>query len=63
MEFWQVVKSGMQVAASENGVNLEITGPWVESDIEGQIEIMKQVLKNKPKGIRFIKHMILRPIL
>lgn len=51
MEFWQVVKSGMQVAASENGVNLEITGPWVESDIEGQIEIMKQVLKNKPKVI------------
>lgn len=49
MEFWQVVKSGMQVAANENGVTLEITGPWVESDIEGQIEIMKQVLKSNPK--------------
>lgn len=51
MEFWQVVKSGMQVAATENGVELEITGPWVESDIEGQITIMRQVLKNKPKVI------------
>lgn len=49
MEFWQVVKSGMQVAATENGVSLEITGPWVESDIEGQIEITEKVLKQHPQ--------------
>jgi ribose transport system substrate-binding protein len=49
MEFWQVVKNGMQVAATETGVNLEITGPWVESDIQGQIEITEKVLKNRPK--------------
>jgi ribose transport system substrate-binding protein len=49
MEFWQVVKNGMQVAATENGVSLEITGPWLESDIQGQIEIAENVLRKHPK--------------
>lgn len=49
MEFWQIVKNGMRVAATEHGVSLEITGSWVESDISGQIQVMEQVLKNRPK--------------
>ncbi|AEJ20271.1 substrate-binding domain-containing protein [Gracilinema caldarium] len=49
MEFWQVVKNGMQVAAAENGVSLEITGPWLESDIEGQIEITKNIISGHPR--------------
>jgi len=48
MEFWEVVKSGMRVAAQEFGVRLEIYGPWMESDIQGQIETMNSVIRDRP---------------
>ncbi len=51
MEFWEVVKSGMRVAADEFGVNLEIYGPWVESDISGQVGIMEDVVDDGPAVI------------
>jgi ribose transport system substrate-binding protein len=51
MEFWEVVKSGMQTAATEFSARLEIFGPWVESDIEGQMAIMDTVIKDRPTVI------------
>lgn len=51
MEFWEVVKSGMRVAATEFGMRMEISGPWVESDVEGQIAILDKVVEERPTVI------------
>jgi ribose transport system substrate-binding protein len=50
-EFWEVVKTGLRAGALEFGVNLEIQGPWVESDIDGQIHIVEAILKNTPPKV------------
>jgi ribose transport system substrate-binding protein len=47
-EFWEVVKTGLRAGAVEFGVNLDIQGPWAESDIEGQIRIINTILANDP---------------
>jgi ribose transport system substrate-binding protein len=47
-EFWEVVKTGLQAGAVEFGVRLDIQGSWAESDIEGQIHIIEDILKNDP---------------
>jgi ribose transport system substrate-binding protein len=47
-EFWEVVKTGMRAAADEFGLHLDIQGPWAESDVEGQIRITEDILKNDP---------------
>ncbi|MDR2021247.1 MAG: substrate-binding domain-containing protein [Treponema sp.] len=47
-EFWEVVKTGLRAGAVEFGVNLDIQGPWAESDIEGQIRIIDTILDNDP---------------
>lgn len=51
MEFWEVVKSGMRAAATEFGIRMEISGPWVESDVEGQIAILDKVVDERPTVI------------
>lgn len=43
-EFWEVVKTGMRAAADDYGLKLDIQGPWAESDIEGQIRIVENIL-------------------
>jgi ribose transport system substrate-binding protein len=35
----------------EFGVNLDIQGPWAESDIDGQIHIVEAILKNTPPRV------------
>jgi ribose transport system substrate-binding protein len=50
-EFWEVVKTGMQVAANEFGIHLDIRGPWAESDVDGQIGIVEDILKNEPPTV------------
>ncbi|MFP3043215.1 substrate-binding domain-containing protein [Treponema primitia] len=47
-EFWEVIKTGMRAAANEFGITLDIQGPWVESDVDGQIRITENILKNDP---------------
>ena len=47
-EFWEVVKTGMRAAADDFGVALDIQGPWAESDVEGQIQIVEEILANNP---------------
>ncbi|MEJ5187570.1 substrate-binding domain-containing protein [Treponema sp. J25] len=51
MEFWEVVKTAMRMAANELGIGLEIVGPPDESDIESQIRIMEAVIQQKPSVI------------
>ncbi|MDR1107014.1 MAG: substrate-binding domain-containing protein [Treponema sp.] len=50
-EFWEVVKTGLRAGADEFGVRLDIQGPWVESDIEGQIRITEAILRNEPPDV------------
>jgi ribose transport system substrate-binding protein len=50
-EFWEVVKTGLRAGAAEFGVNLDIQGPWAESDIDGQIQIVEAILKNAPPRV------------
>jgi ribose transport system substrate-binding protein len=50
-EFWEVVKTGLRAAAEEFGLKLDIQGPWVESDVDGQIRIVGDILKNDPPTV------------
>ncbi len=51
MEFWQVVRAGIQVAAAEFGVEPTIVGPRWERDIERQMEILAEVIEESPDAI------------
>ncbi len=51
MEFWQVVRAGIQVAAAEFGVEPVIVGPRWERDIERQMEILAEVIEDAPDAI------------
>ena len=50
-QFWEVVKTGMQAGANEFGLSLDIQGAWVESDVDGQIRILENILKNDPPTV------------
>jgi ribose transport system substrate-binding protein len=47
-EFWEVVKTGLRAGAQEFSVDIDIQGPWAESDVEGQIRIIEGILRNNP---------------
>ncbi|HUX11771.1 MAG TPA: substrate-binding domain-containing protein [Spirochaetia bacterium] len=51
MEFWQIVRAGIQVAATEYDIEPKIVGPEWEKDVDKQIEILGQVIKKKPDAI------------
>ncbi len=51
MDFWDVVKTGMEEAARESGVNLEFTGPPHEQMVDRQIELFYQSVEKKPNMI------------
>lgn len=51
MEFWQVVRAGIQAAAAELDVEPVIVGPRWERDIERQMEILGNVIEQSPQGI------------
>jgi len=48
MEFWDVVGRGIQAAAKEYGVEVEISGPGSEKEIDRQIQIMNEVIDKDP---------------
>jgi ribose transport system substrate-binding protein len=50
-EFWEVVKTGLRAGAEEFGIDLDIQGPWAESDIDEQIRIVEAILKNAPPQV------------
>ena len=50
-EFWEVVKTGMRAGANEFGLRLDIQGAGVESDVDGQIRIIENILRNDPPTV------------
>jgi len=51
MEFWDSVIAGINTAAKEFDVNVEITGSRTEQDIDEQIEILERAIETKPDAI------------
>lgn len=51
MEFWEVVKAGMAAAAKEYDIELSVRGPWVESDVEGQLRIVYEAIAEAPRTL------------
>lgn len=51
MEFWQIVRAGIDTAAREYNVSPSIVGPWLERDIEDQIRIFEEVIEERPDGV------------
>ena len=51
MEFWQIVRAGIDTAAREFGVEPRVTGPWLERDIADQIRVLNEVIDEGPDGI------------
>jgi ribose transport system substrate-binding protein len=50
-DFWKVVRAGVESAARDYGVNIEITGPNHESDTDDQIKIFEEIIERKPSAI------------
>ena len=48
MEFWDVVHRGINEAAKEYGVAVEISGPSHEKEIDEQIDIVNRILESRP---------------
>ncbi|MDA3811275.1 MAG: substrate-binding domain-containing protein [Spirochaetaceae bacterium] len=48
MDFWDVVNSGIEEASKEFGVQVEISGPRFEREINRQITIMNRVIETEP---------------
>lgn len=51
MEFWQIVRAGIQAAATEYELQPIIVGPRVETDVEGQLRILADVIEVGPDAI------------
>lgn len=51
MEFWQIVRAGIQAAAAELEVNPRIVGPRLEKDVDRQIEIFTDVIEEEPDAV------------
>ncbi len=51
MEFWQIVRAGIQAAAAELNVSPTIVGPRFERDVDQQIEILAGVVEQRPDAI------------
>jgi len=48
MDFWDVVKSGIQEAGKEFDIKTEVSGPMFEKEIDKQIEIMNTAIDKHP---------------
>lgn len=51
ISFWLSLRSGVDVAAKEFGVNYEYRSPDVESDLDKQISLVYQAIEEKPDVI------------
>lgn len=51
MEFWQVLIDGVEMAAKEFDVNVTVTGPPNESEIDEQIRLVDEAIKARPDAI------------
>ncbi|RCW48950.1 substrate-binding domain-containing protein [Paenibacillus prosopidis] len=51
VEFWEVMRQGVNTAAEEFDVEVQVAGTLTESDIDGQIALLEQAIKDKPQVI------------
>lgn len=51
MEFWQVVRQGIEAAAGEYVVETSVVGPWLEQQVDDQMAILRRVVEQRPDGI------------
>ncbi|MGG6312680.1 substrate-binding domain-containing protein [Paenibacillus macerans] len=51
VEFWVVAEQGVTAASKEYGVHAVVKGTATEEDIDGQIAILQQALKEKPDAV------------
>jgi ribose transport system substrate-binding protein len=49
--FWGNVRDGVMSAGKDLGMTVQIRGPALESDIAGQIDIVRQAISEKPDAI------------
>jgi ribose transport system substrate-binding protein len=49
--FWGNVRDGVVSAGEDLGMNVQIRGPAYESDVAGQIDIVRQAIREKPDAI------------
>jgi len=50
-EYWRTVREGMELAAKEYEVAIEITGPLTDTDAEGQMSMIDEALTRKPDAM------------
>ncbi len=50
-EYWQTVKSGIDKAAEELNITIDVQGPPAESDIQGQVNQIETQLAGNPDAI------------
>ena len=50
-EYWQTVKAGIDRAAEELGITIDVQGPPAESDIQGQVNQIETQLAGAPDAI------------
>lgn len=51
VEFWEVMRQGVNTAAEEFNVEVQVAGTLTESDIDGQIALLEQAIIDKPQVI------------
>ncbi len=51
MEFWEIVRAGIETASQEHDVSPVIVGPSLEREISEQVRIMHDVVADRPDGI------------
>ncbi len=49
--FWQTVKDGVESACKDYGVDYSILGPFSETQVDEQIQIVEQAIRLKPDAI------------
>jgi ribose transport system substrate-binding protein len=49
--FWGNVRDGVDSAGKDFGMDVSIRGPALESDVQGQIDIVRQAIEEKPDAI------------
>jgi ribose transport system substrate-binding protein len=51
LAFWQTVKDGVESAAKDDGVDYVIQGPFSETQVDEQIQMVEDAIRSKPDAI------------
>jgi ribose transport system substrate-binding protein len=50
-DFWQTVSAGAKAAAKELSIKIDVQGPLQEADVNTQIHLLEEAIKQKPQAI------------